>query len=72
MIGGMEALNRAIELVGGVGQLAERLATAQSTVSNWRARQRVPAKRCREIERVTEGRVTRYELRPDVFGNPHS
>ncbi len=29
---------------------------------------RVPAHRCLAIEAATKGAVTRYELRPDVFG----
>ena len=29
---------------------------------------RVPPKRCADVERVTNGKVKREELRPDVFG----
>jgi DNA-binding transcriptional regulator YdaS (Cro superfamily) len=64
----MNALDRAIEIVGGVGKLAAALSTRQSTVSNWRSRGHVPAERCLDIERATAGAVTRYDLRPDVFG----
>lgn len=35
--------------------------------SGWRGR-RVPAERCLAIEQATGGAVTRYELRPDIFG----
>lgn len=35
--------------------------------NSWRGR-RVAAERCIAIERATDGAVTRYELRPDVFG----
>lgn len=44
------------------------LGVRQSVVSNWRARGRVPVERCIPIETATHGVVTRYELRPDVFG----
>jgi DNA-binding transcriptional regulator YdaS (Cro superfamily) len=29
----------------------------------------VPADRCLPIERATGGAVTRYDLRPDIFGD---
>lgn len=28
----------------------------------------VPAEYCRKLERACEGEVTRYQMRPDVFG----
>lgn len=40
----------------------------QGRVSQWIAGERVPAERCNDIEAATAGAVTRYELRPDVFG----
>lgn len=64
----MDALDRAIDVVEGVGKLAEKLGIAQSAVSNWRIRGQVPAERCIAIEKATHGQVTRYDLRPDVFG----
>ena len=51
-------------------KLALKLGIGQSAVSNWIARGGVPAARCRDIETVTDGRVTRYDLRPDIFGEP--
>jgi DNA-binding transcriptional regulator YdaS (Cro superfamily) len=38
---------------------------SSQAVSQW---PRVPAARCPVIERATQGRVTRHELRPDVYG----
>lgn len=64
----MNALDRAIEIVGGVSALADALGVRQSAVSNWKARGQVPAERCIAIENATEGAVSRYWLRPDVFG----
>lgn len=69
----MNPLDRAITHVGGVTALAEQLGVRQSAVSNWRKRgdrPRVPAERCIAIEQATDGAVTRYDLRPDVFGEP--
>ena len=59
----MEALNRAIAAAGGLGKLAVAIGEAQNTVSNWRARGRVPVAPCARIEQATG--VMRWELRPD-------
>lgn len=64
----MEALSKAIDIAGGVTALASKLGTYQSKVSNWKARGGVPAKWCLAIEQATDGAITRYDLRPDVFG----
>jgi DNA-binding transcriptional regulator YdaS (Cro superfamily) len=67
----MNPLDKAITHAGGVTALAEKLGVGQSVVSNWRTRgdePRVPAERCIAIEQATNGDVTRYDLRPDVFG----
>ena len=62
----MEALNRAIEAAEGVTQLARLVGVTQSAVSNWRSRGTdVPVEHCAAIERATEGKVTRRDLRPD-------
>lgn len=55
--------------MGGVSVLAEKIGVVQSAVSNWRTRNSgVPAERCIAIEQATDGAVTRYDLRPDIFG----
>jgi DNA-binding transcriptional regulator YdaS (Cro superfamily) len=62
----MEALNKAIEAVDGVGRLALEIGVTQSAVSNWRARGGyVPSEHCAAIEMATKGTVTRRDLRPD-------
>jgi DNA-binding transcriptional regulator YdaS (Cro superfamily) len=62
-------LDRAIAAVGGASALARALGLPwASTVTNWAARG-VPADRCLPIERATGGAVTRYDLRPDIFGD---
>lgn len=63
----MDALDRAIVVFGTQTALAEALGIKSPSISQWRSR-RVPAERCLDIERVTNGVVTRYDLRPDVFG----
>jgi DNA-binding transcriptional regulator YdaS (Cro superfamily) len=61
-----DALDRACEIAGSATSLAARIGTVQSSISNWRARGRVPAEWCVAIERETAGAVTVEELRPDV------
>ena len=48
--------------------LARRLGVTQPLISNWvTGKTRISAERCVEIERVTEGAVMRFDLRPDLF-----
>jgi DNA-binding transcriptional regulator YdaS (Cro superfamily) len=58
-------LEHAIEVVGGVSALAEALGISKQAVSGWA---QCPAERVLEVEAATRGVVTRYRLRPDVFG----
>ena len=64
MIGGMEALARAVKKAGGVGKLASLMGIGQSAVSNWIARKAVPEDKCAVIEALTGERCE--DLRPDV------
>lgn len=49
--------------------LAKAIGVSRQIVSHWRTgRCRVPAERCRAIEKATGGAVTRHDLRPDIFG----
>ena len=63
----MSALQKAIESCETQAELARRLGVSDMTVSQWKKRG-VPPERCIPIEEATKGVVTRYELRPDVFG----
>lgn len=62
------AILRACETVGGQTALARALGLrSQGTVSGWIAKGSVPAERVLQIEAVTDGVVTRFELRPDLY-----
>ncbi|MEQ8511209.1 MAG: YdaS family helix-turn-helix protein [Algiphilus sp.] len=51
-------------------RIADTCGVTPGAVTHWANGTRaVPAKRCRDLEQATDGRVTRYEQRPDVFGN---
>ena len=62
------ALDKAIDHLGTQDRLADVLGIRSPSITGWRNRGRVPADRCRAIEEAVGGVVTRYELRPDVFG----
>ena len=60
----MNALNEAIEQVGGAAALAKKLGVWPSAVTNWRSRG-VPASQCPSIEEVSGVRCE--QLRPDIM-----
>lgn len=75
------SLLKAVELVGGQAKLAAEIRqwhaqngsivkVAQAHVWNWLNSDSPmpPAEHCRAIEEILNGSVTRYDLRPDVFG----
>ena len=63
-------LQKAKTAAGGKSvDLAKLLGVTESAVSQWK---RVPLQRALEIEEKTDGRVTRYDMRPDIFGAPTS
>ena len=66
----MSAIEKAIDAAGGLGPLAKTLGVTYQAVQKWRRTEKAPAERCVAIEQATNGAVTRFELRPDVFGAP--
>ena len=70
MLANMNAspLETAIRLAGGVPAIARAFEISQPAIHRWRARGKPPADRVIALERATMGRVTRYQLRPDIFG----
>lgn len=62
-------LDRVIDILGSQEELAAVLGIKSPSISGWRQRNKVPSERCLAIEQATGGQVTRYDLRPDVFGN---
>ena len=61
------ALTRVIAMYGSQAKLARQLGVSTMTVSKW-TRDGVPPHRALEIEKLTDGAVTRQDLRPDLFG----
>lgn len=62
------ALEKAIEEVGSQAALAKALKVKPQHVWNWLNRDKhVPAEQVLPIEAATGGKVTRHELRPDLY-----
>lgn len=66
----MQALERAVKIAGGQTALAEKIGKTQPQIAMWLKRRTVDPTACIPIETATDGAVTRYDLRPDVFGPP--
>jgi DNA-binding transcriptional regulator YdaS (Cro superfamily) len=66
----IDALNRAIKLFPTQEAFAAALGVKSPSISEWRTRKQVPVERCVAIEAITNGAITRAELRPDIFGKP--
>jgi DNA-binding transcriptional regulator YdaS (Cro superfamily) len=60
-------LEKAINHCGSQAELGRRIGRSQQNVAYW-LRAKVPAEVVPAIEDATEGKVSRHELRPDVFG----
>ena len=48
--------------------LARQLGINPQSVQLWVKDKKVPAKRCIKIEELTGGKLTRYQLNPEIFG----
>jgi DNA-binding transcriptional regulator YdaS (Cro superfamily) len=67
-----KALAAAIACFESQAAFAEAVGVQPQLVSQWKARGIVPSTRVLDIEEVTKGAATRYQLRPDVFGERKS
>ncbi len=66
----MSQILRAVAIHGGRKRaFAESLGITPQMLNHWLARKRVPAEYCIAVEKATQGIVTRYDLRPEVFGD---
>lgn len=57
-------LKRAVALAGGPSALAKTLGVTSQAISQWT---RVPAERVLQVERATNGLISRSDLRPDLY-----
>lgn len=59
------ALQRALEVIGGPTKAARAAGCSPQAVDQWQV---CPPGRVLAIEGATEGKVSRYQLRPDIYG----
>jgi DNA-binding transcriptional regulator YdaS (Cro superfamily) len=65
----MKAISIAVTHAGSRANLARALGLTPEAVRKWELG-RVPAERCRAVERAVDGVVTAHQLRPDIFDPP--
>jgi DNA-binding transcriptional regulator YdaS (Cro superfamily) len=65
----LPVVRKAGAAVGGIAKLAELMGISSVALYKWR---QVPAARALELERLTNGAVTRHELRPDIYPDERS
>ncbi len=59
-----KALKRAIKILGGEVAVAGYLGVTRQAVNKW---ERAPTAKAHAIQKLTDGKVTCYDLRPDIF-----
>ena len=61
-------LLQAVEIVGGVGELANLSGIHQTSISQWLYTDRqIPAQHVKQIVKATDGKIKNWQLRPDIF-----
>jgi len=63
----MHQLNLLKAEFGSVKWLSEQLGVRQSAIYNWVDRGRIPIKHLKKLRELSEGRLTKEMLRPDLF-----
>jgi DNA-binding transcriptional regulator YdaS (Cro superfamily) len=64
----MNYVEKACKEAGGQSTVARKFGVTVQAISQWVSSQRVPANRVLELEQACGGKVTRHQLRPDIFG----
>ncbi len=59
-----EIIKEAERLAGGTKKLGEIAGVSSQCVSQWR---KIPLKHVMKIEKALDRKITRYQMRPDVF-----
>lgn len=67
----LKALQKAVDLAGGQGALADIIGKRQSHVSYWLNKKReCPAEMALPISKAVDGAVAPHDLRPDIYLAP--
>lgn len=67
-----KSIERACGIVGGQAVLAVRVGVTPQAVNKWVRTGRVPGDRVLSVEAATDRKVTRYDLRPDLYPKDES
>jgi DNA-binding transcriptional regulator YdaS (Cro superfamily) len=59
-------INRVSEAAGGPTQLASEIGISVQAIDKWK-KNGVPAERVLDVEKATKQKVTRHEIRPDIY-----
>ena len=70
MIMSTNLIRQAVQLFGTEARLAEATGYTQPAINRAKHSGRVSAEMAARIDAATGGQVSRFELRPDVFGIP--
>ncbi len=62
-----EALRLAVSICKSQHNLAKRIGKKQGHIWAWLNKSKIPSEMCAAVEKATDGKVTKKELRPDVF-----
>jgi DNA-binding transcriptional regulator YdaS (Cro superfamily) len=62
-----QTIYRAAQAAGNAHRLSKMLGISHVAVGKWIRRGRIPAERVLAVEKATGGKVSRYELRPDIY-----
>ncbi len=62
----MTGFKKLLSHFGTKSKIAEELGISAAAVGKWEDF-RIPAERCRELEKLTGGTVTAEDMRPDLF-----
>lgn len=60
-------INKIIEFFGTQYKLAKALEIKPQNVTQWIAANKIPLKQAIKIEKASNGKITRAEIRPDIF-----
>ena len=63
----MNTVERIVQIVGNQSELARRLNIKPQAIQKWVTTGQVPVNRVLEVEKIVEGQITRYEIRPDIY-----
>jgi DNA-binding transcriptional regulator YdaS (Cro superfamily) len=65
----MNAIEQVIGLLGSQTAVAAQLEISPQAVNQWLLAGQVPVNRVLDIEVLVGEKVTRYQLRPDIYGD---